>query len=46
MRVVMQSLPPGVQHRDRADLGAEITRIGGDAAQRLGRGTSILLTSR
>jgi hypothetical protein len=39
MRVVMQSLPPGMQHRDRTDLGAEVAGIGGDAAQRLGRGT-------
>jgi hypothetical protein len=36
---VMQSLPPGMQHRNRADLSAEITRIGGDAVQRLGRST-------
>ena len=37
MRMVVQRLPPGVQHRDRADLGAEVARVGGDAAQRLRR---------
>ena len=36
--MVLQRLSPGVQHGDRADLGAEVARVGGDAAQRLGRG--------
>ena len=35
----MQSLSPGMQHRDRADLGAKVAGVGGDAAQRLRRGT-------
>ena len=38
VRMVVQGLPPGVQHRHRADLGAEMARIGGDVAQCLGRG--------
>jgi hypothetical protein len=37
MRVMMQRLSPGVQHRDGADLGAEVARVGGNAAQRLRR---------
>ena len=37
MRVMVQRLSPGMQHRDRADLGAEVARVGGDAAQRLRR---------
>ena len=36
--MVLQGLPPGVQHRDRADLGAEMAGVGGDGAQRLGGG--------
>jgi hypothetical protein len=28
---------PGVEHRDEADLGAEMLRVGGDRAQCLGR---------
>jgi hypothetical protein len=37
-RVVLQGLPPGVQHGDRADLGAEMARVGGHVAQRGGGG--------
>jgi hypothetical protein len=37
VRVVMQALAPGVKHGDEADLGAEMLRVGGDGAQRLGR---------
>jgi hypothetical protein len=37
VRVVMQVLAPGVKHGDQADLGAEMLRVGGDGAQRLGR---------
>jgi len=37
VRVLVQSLSPGVQHRDRADLGAEIAGVGSDATQRLRR---------
>ena len=36
--MVVQRLSPGVQHRDRADLGAEIATVGGDVAQGLCRG--------
>ena len=35
---MVQGLTPGVQHGDEADLGAEMLGIGGDRAQRLGRG--------
>jgi len=38
MGVQVQRLSPGVQHRDRADLGAEVASVGGNAAQRLCRG--------
>src|SRR5258708_3668965 len=38
VRMVLQGLAPAMHHRDDADLGAEMTRIGGDRAQRLGRG--------
>ena len=34
---MMEILSPGVEHRDQADLGAEMLWIGGDDAQRLGR---------
>ena len=34
----MQGLSPGMQHGNRADFGAEVARIGGDVAQRVGRG--------
>ena len=37
MRMMVQVLPPGVQHGDEPDLGAEMLGIGGDGAQRLGR---------
>jgi KaiC/GvpD/RAD55 family RecA-like ATPase len=37
MWVMVQRLSPGVQHRDRADLGAEVARVDGDAVQRLRR---------
>jgi hypothetical protein len=33
---MLQVLAPAVQHRDGADLGAEVTRIGSDRAQRFG----------
>ena len=35
--MVLQGLAPGVQHRDQADLGTEMTRVGCDGAQRRGR---------
>ena len=35
--MVLQGLAPGVQHRDDADLGAEVTRVGRNGAQRRGR---------
>ena len=38
MRMMVQVLPPGVEHCDEAGLGAKMLRIGGDRAQRLGRG--------
>lgn len=38
VRVRLQPLPPGVQHREEADLGAEVAGIGGDPPQRLGGG--------
>ena len=34
---MMQVLAPGVEHGDETDLGAEMLRVGGDRAQRLGR---------
>jgi hypothetical protein len=37
VRMVEQALSPGVQHRDHADLGAQMLGIGGDGADRLGR---------
>ena len=33
-----ERLPPGVQHGEEADLGAEVAGVGGDRAQRLGDG--------
>jgi len=36
MRVMLQGLAPGVKHSDKTDLGAEVLRVGGDPAQRLG----------
>ncbi len=38
MRVILQVLAPGVQHRDEANLGTEMSRIGRKPAQRLGDG--------
>src|SRR3546814_10851069 len=38
VRVMGERLPPGVQHGDDAELGAEVPWIGGDPAQCLGRG--------
>src|SRR5664279_2503035 len=38
MWVKMERLSPGVQHRDRADLGAKVAGVGGDVAQGLTRG--------
>src|SRR4029077_5650719 len=35
--MVVQRLAPGVQDRDRADLGAKVARVGRDGAQRLRR---------
>jgi hypothetical protein len=37
--MVVQVLAPGVEHRDEADLGAEMLRVGGDGPQRLGCGS-------
>ena len=37
MRMVLQVLAPGVEHGDETDFGAEMTRIGGDRAQRFSR---------
>src|SRR5271166_4025680 len=36
MRMMLQGLPPGVQHRNRADLCAEVTRVVGNVAHRIG----------
>ena len=33
-----ERLAPGVQHGEETDLGAEVARVGGDGAQRLGDG--------
>lgn len=38
VRVVQQILPPRVQDRNEADLGAQVLRIGGDRAQCPGAG--------
>ena len=38
MRVVSESLAPGVEHCGNADAGAKMARIGGDRDQRLGGG--------
>ncbi len=35
--MIVQVLTPAMQHRDEADLGAEVFGIGSDRAQRLGR---------
>jgi len=37
MRMVLQVLAPAVEQGDEADLGAQVPRIDGDRAQRLGR---------
>ena len=37
MRVMGQGLSPGVQHRQKADLRAEMLGVGGDGAQCLRR---------
>ena len=36
--MVLHRLTPAVQHGDAADLGAEVARVGGDEAERLGGG--------
>jgi hypothetical protein len=38
VRMMPQILAPGVQHRDEADLGAEMLLVGGDRAKRRCRG--------
>ena len=38
VRMMLQVLPPGVQHRDEADFGAQVFRIGSDRAQGFGAG--------
>ena len=38
VRMMQQVLAPGVQHREEADLGAQVLGVGGDRAQRLGGG--------
>ncbi len=38
MRVMDERLSPGVQHGEEADLGAEVARVAGNGAQRLGEG--------
>jgi len=37
MRVMLQVLPPGVEHGHQPDRRAEMLGVGGDTAQRLGR---------
>jgi len=37
MRMMPQSLAPGVQHSQETNLGAEVFRVSGDSAQRLCR---------
>jgi hypothetical protein len=37
MRMMGQSRTPGVQHQGQSDASAQVLRIGGDRAQRLGR---------
>src|ERR1700690_2512447 len=39
VRVEMQVLTPGVQHREESDGGAQMPRVGGDGDQRLGSGS-------
>ena len=38
MRMVIEVLAPGMQHRGDADVGSQVLRIGSDRGQRLGRG--------
>src|SRR4051794_10211457 len=38
VRMVLQVLAPGMEHRDEADLSTEVARIGGDRAQCFGCG--------
>ena len=38
VRMAHQRLPPDVQHHGGADLGAEVSRVGGDRLERLGGG--------
>ena len=38
MRMVQQVLSPGMQHRQEADLGTQVLRIGRDFQQRLRSG--------
>ena len=38
MRVMDERLAPGVEDGEEADLGAEMARVGGDRAERLGDG--------
>jgi hypothetical protein len=35
MRVMTESLAPGMEHRKESDLGAKMLRVSGDSAQRL-----------
>jgi hypothetical protein len=39
VRMSVKVLPPGVEHRQTADLGAEVFRVSGDPQQCLGSGT-------
>lgn len=38
MGMSLQILPPGVKHAEKADIGAEMLRIGGNLGQRLSTG--------
>ena len=38
MRMVLQSLIPGMKHAEEADLGTEMARIGGDLHKSFGAG--------
>jgi len=38
VRVLLQVLSPGVENAEEADLGAEVTRIGGHFEERRGAG--------
>ena len=38
MRVMLQSLVPGMEHAEEADLRAKVTRIAGDLQQGFGAG--------